>query len=121
MTEQQRRDIELVLLGVALAKSERDRVLVLAPGSFTREVEPLIDAIRTQKPKVLAEWLADRGVVLEKGRDFVYATVARVSDLNVRDRLNQIGTQLAHSRGCETTEQMLVRFKNALKQIEDLA
>lgn len=117
---QNRRDLELVLFGVALGKSERDRVLVMKPGSFTRDIDPLFEAIRSQKPGPIVEFFRNRGVVLEKGMDFIDAVMAYVSESNRRARLNRIATELVNCRGGETTQQMVERFKLALKEVEEM-
>lgn len=115
-----RRDIELILLGVSLTKTDRDRVLTLSPGSFSKEVDEVIQGIRDKDAAPAKRFFKDRGVVLEKGQDFIEAMVAKVSDMNKRERLNRIASELMMSRGFESTDQMLDRFKLALKQIEDM-
>lgn len=115
-----RRDIELILLGVTLSKSDRDRVLTLSPGSFSKEIDEVIQAIRDKDAAPARRFFKDRGISLEKGQDFIEAMVARISDMNKRERLNRIASELTMSRGLETSDQMLERFKLALKQVEEM-
>jgi hypothetical protein len=120
MTPNYRREIELILVGVALAKSERDKVMVLAPGSFSKDTEELIDAIRTQKPGPFIKFMSERGIAPEKGMDFIELMVSKIADYNKRERLNMIATQLHNCRVAMGTDEMVEFFKSTLKQVEGM-
>ena len=115
-----RRDIELILLGIAIAKSERERVLVLPDEAFSKELVPLINSVRKGKPGEFFKWLSARGLAPEKGIEVIDLLVRHVSDLNHRERIQNILRTLNYSSSIEAVDDLKTRVRNALLQIEEL-
>lgn len=118
MEKNTRRDLELILVGVALAKSERDRVLSLGAAAFTGECSELMDAIARNNPHPVMGWLKERGVVPEKGRDVIDMLIHRIADMNERERLKALFQRLSMCHANETVEQMKARAAALLRTIE---
>jgi hypothetical protein len=112
-----RRDIELVLLGIAITKSERERVMILPDEAFSKEFVPLISSIRKGKPADLFTWLRARGLSPEKGTEVIDLLVRHVSDMNDRERIKMILGALDVSTRIETVSELKARVRNALSQI----
>lgn len=116
-----RRDIELILLGIAIAKSERERVLVLPDEAFTKELVPLINSVRKGKPAEFFKWLRERGLSPEKGVEVIDLLVRHVSDLNHRERIKTILGALSISAKIEELGDLKQRARTALLQIEEMS
>lgn len=115
-----RRDIELILLGIAIARSERDRVLVLPDEAFSKELIPLISSVRKGKPTDFFKWLRERGLTPEKGIEVIDLLIQHVSDLNHRERIQNILRALNYSSSIEAVSDLKTRARNALLQIEEM-
>lgn len=96
MSVDHRRDLELLLLGAALASAERDRILTMLPaGSLARDVDPLLNALRPNSdPEPLRAWLDTRGVVREKGKQTLDCIVDVIESDNHRAQLKAISREL---------------------------
>lgn len=115
------RDIALVLLGVALTQSDRGRVLNVLPyGSTCKEVDDLLEAIRDQKRKPLADWLAVRGVAMEKGVDAIQAMTDAVQSEVRRQRFRRILSELNAAVRIETVEELRTRLQECLARLDEV-
>lgn len=112
-----RRDIELILLGVLLSKADREKVLTLTPGSFSKEFEPCVEGIRSNVKENVMAFYKSKGVTPEKGKDLVDALVGKIADLNKRERLRHMASQLANTELLEV-DKAVEHFKRILKQVE---
>lgn len=72
-------DLSLVLIGVALAKSERARVVAIAD-DVDGNAGDALRAIRDNDCAVFTQWLRNAGVTLEKGKDAIQSIVDTVSN-----------------------------------------
>jgi hypothetical protein len=75
-TKDHLRDIALILLGAAMVKESRQRVLDSLPsGSLVREVDVLLDSLRTGNYPKVKDWFAVRGAIIENGKDGIGACI----------------------------------------------
>jgi hypothetical protein len=114
-----RHEIELILFGVALAKTERTRVLEgLPPGYCSQDIEPLFDALRTNKPEAVIKFLDERGIVA--GKDIIQTMIVAATEWGRRERMENMLVKMQQSKKYETTEQMRARMLETLKEIEEM-
>jgi len=70
------RDLGLLLVGYALCKADRQRILdSVPPGLLIKEMDDLLRAIRSNKPEAVSDWCEVRGARLEKGKDCIQAVI----------------------------------------------
>lgn len=122
-----RRDLELVLLGVVLARHEGkrsedgQRVLDALPhGSFTKEIDPLIGSVRDTKPEKIIGWLTERNAQPEKGKDAVQSVIDALHSQNETEAICSIARTLSLLPRQNDKEQMKHTLKNALERLEKL-
>jgi hypothetical protein len=117
-----RRDIELILLGIALGKAERPRVLAaIGDGVLSKEFVGPLKSLRTGDPYELTQWLVTREITLEKGKDVIQAIIDKIVDWNERERLQRICKSLTVSSKVEHTSELKERMIKALKELESMA
>lgn len=117
-----RRDLELILLGVAIGKAERTRVLTaIGDGVLSREFAGPLKSLRTGDPHELMQWLGSHEITLEKGKDVIQAVIDKILAWNERERLQQICKQLTAASNMEHTEDMKQRMIEALRELEAMA
>lgn len=122
INEKSRRDLELILLGLALSESGRAKVLsALSHGDWTREINPLIGSIRDKSPKDLAQWLDSRGVKPEKGQEFVEAIMDTVSRDNAHQNVQRICRGLSNASRVGDITTLKNHLTNALQELENLS
>lgn len=89
------RDLGLVLVGLSLSKSDRERVLgCIPPGTLCHELDLLLEAVRTSDPREFRSWLAERSAPIEGGKDAVQAMVDGVLGYARRQRTAAIVAEL---------------------------
>lgn len=89
------RDIALVLLGAAMVKESRQRVLDSLPsGSLIREVDVLMDALRAGDYPKVKDWFDHRGAVIESGKDAIGACIDAVLAECERQKVDQVIKEL---------------------------
>ena len=124
LNDKHRRDLELILLGVAISKpgeNSRAKVLDELPqGSFTKEIEPLINAVRSNKPEEIASWFAEREIIPEKGECFIGALTKGVDNDNRSKTITDVCRSLGFASRLESAEELIDRLKRAVKQLESL-
>ena len=70
------RDLGLLLIGYALCKADRQRILdSVPPGLLIKEIDDLLRSIRSNKPAVISDWCTARGATIEKGKDCIQAVI----------------------------------------------
>lgn len=117
-----RRDIELLLLGIAISKSDRPRVLqAIGDGVLSKEFAGALQSLRTGDPHELTQWLVKREVRLEKGKDVIQAVIDKIVDWNERERLQRICKGLTAASKIEDTSELKQRMVEALKELEEMA
>lgn len=117
-----RRDIELLLLGVAIGKSDRSRVLeAIGDGVLSSEFTGPLRSLRTGDPHELTQWLIKHEISLEKGRDVIQAIIDKIVDWNQRERLQQICKGLTAASKMEHTSDLKDRMIAVLKELESMA
>lgn len=117
-----RRDIELLLLGIAISKPERSRVLeAIGDGVLSKEFTGALQSLRTGDPYELMQWLVVREITLEKGKDVIQAVIDKIVDWNERERLQRICKGLTVASKIEHTSELKQRMIEALKELESMA
>lgn len=111
-----RRDLELVLFGIALVRSERGRVLEGVDG-LGGEIGSLLVALRDQDRAPIERWAGDRGLALD-GNDIIASIIAKIQSWMERERLQRICQEVSFSAQVEDTEEIKKRLLEVLKQIE---
>lgn len=122
-----RRDLELILLGVVLVKqdgqrsADGQRVLDSLPhGSYSKELEPLFDAVRNANPYKMTVWLEERQAAIEKGKDAVQAVIDSIHQRNETEAICSIARTLSLLPRSQDKEQMKEVLRNALERLEKL-
>jgi hypothetical protein len=111
-----RRDLELVVLGMALAASSREETLAKCPEGFlSAEQESLMRGIRNKEQRdCLIDWLKGRGAVLEKDCTAADAVIQAIHESNCRASLNRIAVNVSNSVKLGTVDQVINSLENAL-------
>lgn len=118
-----RRDIELVLLGVILAKDSpaRERVLDGLPGgSMTGDIEKAFHAVRRQEPDGMIEWLSAHGCQMEKGKDVIQSLIDVIADDNRHQRIKDVCRSLGFASRLESVDELKERLQRAMETLENL-
>lgn len=89
MTRDNRRDLELIVFGMALHANTREETINdINPVLLSAEFSDLFESVAQNKPAALVQnWLEARGVVLQKGRNARQAIVAAIQRSNAQSRL----------------------------------
>lgn len=75
------RDLSLILLGVALARSERSRVMVLTDNETVPEdVRAVLVAIRDKDVASLRRFMSQLGITIASGQDVIQAMIDKFVD-----------------------------------------
>lgn len=118
-TESRLRDLGLVLLGAALVKSERQRVLdSVAVGALSRELEDLIDGFRTKRLDRVRHWLLARGVDVAKTGDAIAAVADVVNGEAKVRRLRASLAEVPLAAQIEDRSALVERLKKLLEDLE---
>lgn len=89
------RDLGLILVGHALSKTDRQRVLdSVPPGLLLRETDDLLNAIRNNSVEVLTVWCEARGAKIERGKDVIQAIIDALLAEKRRQAVKRILAQL---------------------------
>tara|TARA_Y100000389_G_scaffold48812_1_gene44356 strand:- start:13201 stop:13605 length:405 start_codon:yes stop_codon:yes gene_type:complete len=112
-----RRDLELVILGMALAASSREETLAKCPEGFlSAEQEALMQGVRNKDARsCLIEWLKGHGAVLEKDCTAADAIIQAIHESNCRASLNRIAINVNNSVKLGTVDQVINSLENALQ------
>lgn len=112
-------ELSLILLGVALTKTDRDRVVsTCTPGTLHESVDPLIDAIGKNKRKPVVDWLQARGVTVPKGKDAIQSCIdAVVEDANER-KAREMLSKLNFALHVEQVPELKARLRACLEALE---
>jgi hypothetical protein len=80
LTDDSKRDLELILLGAVLAKGEaRKLIFDSAPtGSIDSEIGALIDSVREQDAQPISSWLESHQCEWDKGQCFIQTIANRL-------------------------------------------
>ena len=122
-----RRDIELVLLGAVMISATPEQVLERVPTShLSIEFQKLFEAVSTSKKRkimdpCIAEWLASRTVVLEKGDDLVSAVVRRMVQEAEMRTIEAQGFLLSQLMKNGTTVEVVSLMKRILIELGEMA
>jgi hypothetical protein len=111
-----RKDLELLLLGMALHPSSRQELLDEIPEGFlSAESEELLRGVRGPKrARGLMDWLADRGARLEKGELAVDAVIRAIRQDNQRNQVSAIAAKVKSVCSLGTPEQIVSALEKCL-------
>lgn len=116
-----RRDLELILIGAALTKGDRERVLsVFADFSFSKENDTMLRAIRAGDASVVAAWLNGLGATLSKGKDAIQAIIDAVDEQNKMERVRSICKSLRPAHNLKEVADLKQRLTDALSALEGI-
>lgn len=116
MTLCKRRDLELLLLGMALHQGSRQEILDQIPSGFlSAEIEELVRGVRGPKRAMaLMDWLADRSARPEKGELAVDAVIRAVGHDNQRNQISAIASKVKAVCSLGTPEQIVSALEKCL-------
>ena len=107
-----------MLIGAALVKSERDKILAAIPRTaFSKETEKVMEAIRSQQAQTVIQFLGDRGCVFEKGKEMIQVMIDRIVEENEKQRIKSIVGKLEFAVKCETVQEFKERVTSILREI----
>lgn len=112
-----RRDLELILVGAALAPESRQSILALIPDSFlSKEGDQLIRAMREgNDPGALLTWLQDRGAGPTRGGTAIDAVHARIVLENAKQSLKRIALNVQNTAKLGTVKQLVGALEKSLE------
>lgn len=112
-----RRDLELLILGMALSLSSREEMLAKVPEGFlSAEQEVLMQGIRNKESRTeLIEWLKMHGAIIEKDCTAADAVIHAIHESNCRASLSRIAVNVSNSVRLGTVDQVINSLENALK------
>lgn len=88
LSEQHRRDLELMLIGFAFASTQEVRSQIAEEvrptdpatgGIMSQELAGIVEAIASKRSGAVFDWLADRGVTMDRGVSIRHAIVERLA------------------------------------------
>lgn len=115
------RDIALVLFGLALSKSHRERVLnSLPPGSLPLEIERLFDDVRQNGRHAVQSWCESHCVYLENGKDVTQAIIETIACASRQQSVRRIIMELKLAVQMEDVDTLIDRLKQCVTMLEQL-
>lgn len=118
-----RRDLELILIGAALTKGDRQRVLsVFEDFSFSKEggLNPMLAAIRKGDAEGVSNWLGERGATMANGKDAIQTVIDTVHDDNKIAMVKSICRGLSFAGSLSQLGSLKERLAMALNELEKL-
>jgi hypothetical protein len=126
LTDDMRRDIELVLLGAVLVSASPDQVFEKVPlGYLSKEGQTLFESVAKSRKagavdSVVMQWLRSRSIVLEKGDDLLTAVVRRFTAEAEMKVLEGQAFNLRHVMSHGEPKQVIQLLKNILIELGEL-
>lgn len=123
--DKHRRDLELLLIGAALAAESRDTTLTLVPDGFlSKEGDKLMYSMREGNPTgPLLDWLKERGAGPTRGGSATDAIIGRLTLENAKVSLNRIAVNINNTAKLGTVKQLVAALERSLevaKGIKDI-
>lgn len=85
------RDLSFILVGAALAKDTRSRVLAaIGPGMLDKDADSILSAIRDNDVQRVVTWMDARGASIEKGKDAIQAVIDAIVDATRSEKVRCI-------------------------------
>ncbi len=121
MKNNSRRDLELMLFGMALHNETRAEMLKeVMPFLLSSEFKDLFDALSgNKKSSVIQLWLEHRGVVIEKGQTAKDSIVREIHASNAESELKRKVVALESAIKLGTAEQVVDKIKALLESAEN--
>ncbi len=115
--DKHRRDLELLLIGAALAPESRETTLALVSSGFlSREADALLSAMREgNSTEPLLEWLRERGAGPTRGGTAIDAIYARLTLENAKVSLNRIAIEIQNTAKLGTVSQLVQALERSLE------
>jgi len=111
------RDVALVLLGAAMVKESRQRVLDSLPsGSLVREIDVLLDSLRAGDYPKVKDWFAARDAIIESGKDAIGACIDAILAECERQKVAEVVKELEFY-----TRASLVQKKQLAEKLRECA
>jgi len=117
------RDLGLILVGAALTKTktERQRILDSIPQlTLLHELDKLLQAIRTNDPTHLSEWLAERSAKIEKGKDAIQAVIDAIHLERRRQKVRSVLSQLNTAQKVLDAATLASKLRECADQLDGL-
>lgn len=116
MSKVKRRDLELMILGMALHQSSRGDILEQLPEGFlSLETEELMRGVRgPNRAAGLMDWLASHEARPEKGELAVDAVIRALRQDNQRNQVSAIATKVRTVCSLGTPEQIVAALEKCL-------
>ena len=116
-----RAELELVLLGVAIAKASRQRVIDAFPtGTFSKTHDQILGSIRSDDPNALLSWLSVRSAKPEKGEDVIQSIIHTIDRDNRHQKVKSICRSLDYASRISSVDELKDRLERALKELESI-
>jgi hypothetical protein len=112
------RDLGLILLGMSLVVSDRDRILSSVPvGALGKEIDTLLDALREKRWSFVKTYLEARGATIESGKDAVQAVIDAVNTIERRAKIKRIVGELQYATKIEDVPMLKERLGKCLEEL----
>lgn len=121
ISDDHQRDLGLLLVGFALSRSERDRVLdSVPPGLLREECDQLLQSIRMNDPTGLTGWCKARGATLEKGKDVIQAVIDALDQERRRQVVRGVVARLQTSVKLLDAQQLSKKLRECADELDGL-
>jgi len=112
------RDLQLVLLGVAFTKGDRQRVLdAITPEHCCAEIGKLMAAIKASDIVPIRQWLEDHDTPIADGNDVIQSLIDSVHRYCKRASMKNLAFELNMAR-IEDTPELIERLRNMADDLE---
>jgi len=120
MKTNNRRDLEIMLFGMALHNDTRSELLKeVMPFLLSSEFKDLFEALGGKKPAtVIQSWLESRGVKIEKGQTAKESIIKEIHASNAQSELKRKAIALESSIKLGTADQVIDHIKSLLESAE---
>jgi hypothetical protein len=122
MASHMERDLNVFLLGVLCANSERSKTVLntMPEGSFTGEIEEIVRGFRIGNYSKLHAWLCERRAIVEKGTDSVSVACQALLANNRILKVRQICQELNYASSVENATLLIERLEKALTELKSI-
>lgn len=122
MNKEARRDLELIMFGMALHNETRKEMLSeVNPVLLSAEFTDLFESVSgTKAPAIVKDWLAARGAPLEKDRTVKQTIIAAIHKSNAESKLRLQVKTVERAMKVGTSKQMVDALQTALDSAKEL-
>ena len=120
------RDLELLAVGYGLHKTPDEEGIVprefiagsLEQGVCGKELDDLVQCLRTGEPAKLIEWCEARGAIFEQGKSIIQAVVDQVSTQHKSAALKRHLAEVKYAAQLWEPKEVIAKLKEIVEKME---